>query len=185
MPSKLVHQKDKIVSHTLTYFKMITVRLLSKESQSDRADVLRVFLEAPSYIELPEDHPLSESDVENLFHDMPPEIEVAKKSVLGFYAGSNIVGCAEVIRSYPDDDSTWIGLFLFSEMYRGRGYGKEALELVIALACRWDCGRLQLAHLSTNLRGDVFLKREGFKEVRRFTSSKYPAEMIIMERSIA
>jgi RimJ/RimL family protein N-acetyltransferase len=115
---------------------------------------------------------------------MPPNTDVAKKSVFGFYAGADMIGCADVIRSYPANDCAWIGLLLFSEMHRGQGYGRDALALMIARAREWGCSRLQLATLSTNLRGVAFWQREGFKELRRASNPRFPAELIVMERTI-
>jgi RimJ/RimL family protein N-acetyltransferase len=107
-----------------------------------------------------------------------------RKSVFGFYVGPNMIGCADVIRSYPAGDCAWIGLLLFSETHTGRGYGKDALELLSALARSLDCRRLQLATLSANLRGVAFWRREGFKELRRVNNPRFPAELIVMERPI-
>jgi len=76
--------------------KMVTIRPLSSELHSDRADALRIFLAAPSYIELHEFRAPSEEGVEDRFQHMPPETVVAKKSVLGFQVGPDSIGCAEV-----------------------------------------------------------------------------------------
>lgn len=163
---------------------MISVRSLSSESQSDRANALRIFLEAPSYVELHECRPPSEEDVEDLFYGVPPKTDIRKKSVLGFYIGPDMIGCADVIRSYPTTDCAWIGLLLFSELHRGRGYGRAALTSVIALARKWDCNRIRLATLSTNLHGVAFWRREGFNELHRASYPRFPAELIVMERPI-
>ncbi|WP_407668574.1 GNAT family N-acetyltransferase [Paraburkholderia dilworthii] len=50
-----------------------------------------------------------------------------------------MVGCADVIRSYPTDDCAWIGLLLFSGAHQSRGYGKTALALINAIAREWGC----------------------------------------------
>ncbi|WP_186308704.1 GNAT family N-acetyltransferase [Paraburkholderia sp. BCC1885] len=163
---------------------MIDIRPLTSESHVDRADALRIFMEAPSYVELHESRSPSEADVDDLFFGAPPKTDISQKSVFGCYVGPDMVGCIDLIRSYPTSDCAWIGLLLFSELHRNRGYGKAALASVMALALEWDCSRIQLATLSTNLRGIAFWQREGFTELRRAHNPRFPAELIVMERRI-
>jgi RimJ/RimL family protein N-acetyltransferase len=95
-----------------------------------------------------------------------------------------MVGCVDVIRSYPTDDCAWIGLLLFSEMHQSRGYGKTALALVVAMAHEWGCSRVQLAAISTNSRAFAFWQRGGFKEAYRTISQRFIGEVVVMERPI-
>jgi GNAT superfamily N-acetyltransferase len=165
---------------------MISLRPLSADSSSDRADALRVFTEAPLFTEIHEARSPSEADVEDLFQGGPPGIDVAdKKSVFGFFVGSDMVGCADVIRGYPSDDCAWIGLLLFSEQHQGRGHGVAALTLIEIEARRWQCGRLQIATYEGNPRGHAFWHREGFKEIRRAPNKRLGGSFIVMERHIA
>jgi len=163
---------------------MLTIRPLTSGSHSDSANVLRVFLEAPSYTELVEGRPPSEEDVDDFFNGKPAGKDAADKSVLGVYVGLDMVGCADVIRSYPTDDCAWIGLLLFSEAHQSRGYGKTALALINEMAKDWDCRRLQLAAISTNPRALAFWQREGFEIVHRTTNPRFVGEVIAMERPI-
>lgn len=163
---------------------MLAVRPLSSESDSDCANVLRVFVEASSYTELVEGRPASAEDVDDFFYGKPTGKEEAEKWVFGFYVGPDMPGCADVIRAYPTDDCIWIGLLLFSDRHQGQGYGKAALALLDTMAREWGFRRAQLAVVSTNPRALAFWQREGFTEIRRATNQRFLGELIVMERAI-
>jgi RimJ/RimL family protein N-acetyltransferase len=163
---------------------MLTVRPLTSESASDCADVLRVFIEAPSYTKLVEGRLPSTEDVDDFFFGKPTATDAADKSVFGFCIGAEMIGCADVIRSYPTDDYIWIGLLLFSEAHQGQGYGQTALGLLIAMAREWGYRKVQLAAVSSNPRALAFWQREGFEEIRRTINRRFLGELIVMERAI-
>jgi RimJ/RimL family protein N-acetyltransferase len=107
---------------------MLTALPLTSESARDCANVLRVFMEAPSYTELVEGRSPSTEDVDDFFFGRPVGKDAAYKSVFGFFVGRDMIGCADVVRSYPADDCVWIGLMLFSEAHHGRGYGNGVAD---------------------------------------------------------
>jgi RimJ/RimL family protein N-acetyltransferase len=163
---------------------MLKALPLTSESASDCASVLRIFIEAPSYTELVEGRPPSTEDVDDFFFGKPVGTDVAHKSVFGFCVGQDMIGCADLVRSYPTDDCVWIGLMLFSEARQGRGYGKAALGLLIEMAGEWGYRSAQLAVVSTNPRAHAFWEREGFAEIRRASSPRFTGDLIVMERPI-
>lgn len=118
------------------------------------------------------------------FFGKPVGTDAAQKSVFGFFAGRDMIGCADVIRSYPTDDCIWIGLMLVTEANQGRGYGKAALNLLIEMAIEWSYRTAQLAVVSTNPRAYAFWQREGFEEIRRATSPRFNGDLIVMQRLI-
>lgn len=163
---------------------MLTVRPLTRKSHSDCANVFRIFIDAPSYTELVEGRSPSSEDVDDFFDGKPANKDAADKSVFGFYVGSEMVGCADVIRSCPTENCLWIGLLLFSEAHQGQGYGKTALALLNAMASEWGYIRVQLAVVSTNSRALAFWRREGFEEIRRTIDRRFVGELVVMERPI-
>jgi GNAT superfamily N-acetyltransferase len=163
---------------------MLTACPLTSESASDCANVLRVFMESPSYTELVEGRSPSTEDVDDFFFGKPAGKEAAYKSVFGFFVGRDMIGCADVIRSYPSDDSIWIGLMLLSEAHQGRGHGKAALALLVEMARERGYSMAQLAVVSTNRRAYAFWQREGFEEIRRASSPRFTGDLIVMQRPI-
>ncbi|MBR7944222.1 GNAT family N-acetyltransferase [Burkholderia cenocepacia] len=163
---------------------MLTARPLVSESASDCANVLLVFNEAPSYTELVEGRAPSPEDVDDFFFGKPAGTNAAQKSVFGFFAEREMIGCADVIRSYPTDDCIWIGLMPLTEARQGRGHGKAALKLLIEMAGEWGYRAAQLAVVSTNPRAHAFWQREGFEEIRRANSPRFTGDLIVMQRPI-
>lgn len=164
---------------------MLAVRALARESADDSAKVLRIFMEAPSYSRLVEGRPPSQADVSDFFDGMPPGKDASDKFSLGFHVGADMVGCADVIRSYPAKDGAFIGLLLFAEAHQGRGYGKHALHLIEKMAQNWGCTTLQLAVISTNPRALAFWQREGFEVLYRKSNPRFTGDVVVMERAIA
>ncbi|MCA7915706.1 GNAT family N-acetyltransferase [Burkholderia contaminans] len=145
---------------------------------------MRVFIGAPSYAELVEGRSPSAEDVDDFFFGKPAGTNAAQKTVFGFFVEQEMIGCADVIRSYPTDDCIWIGLMLLTEANQGRGYGKAALKLLIEMAGRWGYRAAQLAVVSTNSRAYAFWQREGFKEIRRASNPRFTGNLIVMQRPI-
>jgi GNAT superfamily N-acetyltransferase len=141
-------------------------------------------MEAPSYTHLVEGRPPSEADVDDFFEGMPPGKEATDKFTVGFCVGTDMVGCADVIRAHPANDCAFIGLLLFSEAHQSRGYGKTALSLIDEMARGWSCSKLQLAAISTNPRAFAFWQREGFEVLYRTNNPRFIGDVVVMERAI-
>ncbi|MBZ5789695.1 GNAT family N-acetyltransferase [Burkholderia contaminans] len=163
---------------------MLTIQRLSGESAGDRADVWRVFTEAPSYTQRVEGRLPTGEDVDDFFVGKPANKDAADKSVFGVFVDQQMIGCADVIRAYPNDDCIWIGLLLLSEAHQRRGYGKAALGLLLDMAREWGFRTVQLAVISTNPSAQAFWQREGFVEIRRTVNPRFTGDVIVMQRPI-
>jgi RimJ/RimL family protein N-acetyltransferase len=163
---------------------ILTLHPLTKTSPSDYANVLCIYRESPSYVELHEGRAPAEADADDFFDGKPDSKDHSDKAVYGLYADGEMIGCADLIRGFPTDDCAWIGLLLFSERHRNRGYGKQALMLIYAIAREWGCTKIQIATLALNLRGQAFWQREGFHERSRARNTRFPADLIVMERPV-
>lgn len=163
---------------------MLTLHRLSGESESDRANVRRVFFDSPSYTQRVEGRLPTEEDVDDFFVGKPAGKDAADKSVFGLFVGNDMIGCADVIRAYPTDDCLWIGLLLLSDGHRRRGYGKAAVALLAEMAREWGHRAVQLAVISTNPDAQAFWRREGFDEIRRTVNPRFTGDVIVMQRAI-
>ena len=113
---------------------------------------------------------------------LPPGKSMDDKFVLGIFLDGRLVGCAEVLRGYPEPEVAYIGLLLFAEAHQGQGLGRKALGEVFDLAAGWGCGKVQLAVIASNRRAHAFWSREGFTELRRKQVPKVTGEAIVMQR---
>ena len=106
-------------------------------------------------------------EAEATFLDLPPGKGPEDKVVLGFFEAEALVGCAEILRSYPDPSTAYLGLLLVSQAHQGRGLGRRILDRVDDLAAAWGCEWIRLAVISTNGKARRFWLRQGFQELTR------------------
>jgi GNAT superfamily N-acetyltransferase len=119
------------------------------------------------------------------FQSLPPGLRAEAKAVLGFFLEGTLVGCAELLRGYPEPGIAFIGLLLFAEAHQGAGLGHAALERVAAVAADWHCDALRLTVVATNGRALAFWRREGFREHHRKPVPGATGDGIVMERGRA
>jgi RimJ/RimL family protein N-acetyltransferase len=81
----------------------------------------------------------------------PPEVGYADKLVWGITLEDVMVGCADVIRGWPSNETAYIGLLLLTESHHGTGLVRRAYEAIEAQARQWPQVRtLRLAVVATN-----------------------------------
>src|SRR4051812_44803274 len=107
----------------------LELRLLVGHS-FEMQDLQRVLLSAPKYTEAVTGHPPGMAEAQSTFTALPPGKEYSDKFVLGIYLADRMIGCADIIRGYPDSGTAHIGLLLFTEKFQGKGYGSKALPLI-------------------------------------------------------
>ena len=161
----------------------MTVRQLHASSRADLRDVQQIHDAAPAFCLLVEGRLPPSTAAEELFAALPTGKTGADKFVLGFYSPAGAIGCADIIRGYPEPDVAFIGLLLFSESAQARGLGPIALQHIYALAAEWGCRRIRLAVIDKNERAASFWRREGFAELYRKPSPAHTGDAIVMERN--
>ena len=111
------------------------------------------------------------------------------KFVFGVYAGDEMIGCADVIRAFPDPSTAHIGLLLIVEAYQGRGFGAAAYRIIESYARDWPgCLRLRLGVVRTNARVLPFWHAMGFVETGELKPYRYnriESEVVILAKRIA
>jgi diamine N-acetyltransferase len=159
-----------------------SVRQLDATSEQDRRDVQSVHEGAAAFIQLVEGQPPAPTAAEELFAALPPGKTHGDKFVFGFYLDEQPIGCADVIRGYPEQEVAFIGLLVFVEAVQGRGFGPTALQEIYRIAASWGCRRIRLAVVDVNTRAFAFWQREGFTELFRKNAPGFVSEAIVMER---
>ncbi len=123
------------------------------------------------------------------FHALPEGKTFEDKFVLGvFNLEGSMVGCADLIRAYPNPETVMLGLLLITEDEQKRGYGKIAYEEIERLALSWEGTRkIRIGVIGTNGVVLPFWKSLGFAEtgVRRpYDFNGVISENIVLEKSI-
>ena len=163
----------------------LTYRLMQRTSESDLGALQQVLLATPAYSLLIEGKLPSPDAALNLVSELPPGKTLEDKFVLGFFMGTELAGCADVIRGYPTSDVAFLGLLLFAEPFQGKRLGAAALVHVESFSRTLECEVLRIAVIAHNKRARKFWEREGFVELYRKPSSQYAGEAIVMQRALA
>lgn len=83
----------------------------------------------------------------------------------GIYLNDEMVGCADVIRKYPTNDTALIGLLLISEKYQRQGIGRLAYGSLESVIRVWDgIKKIIIGVVITNDIVLPFWKSQGFIE---------------------
>ncbi|HSW09778.1 MAG TPA: GNAT family N-acetyltransferase, partial [Bacillota bacterium] len=106
----------------------VTIRPLKGE-RSEMGELQRVIEGAPTYAELVTGLPPGRADAQSMYTILPEGKSYEDKFVFGIYRGSEMVGCVDLIRGYPDASTAYCGLLLVSEEHQRRGIGRRAFEL--------------------------------------------------------
>jgi len=146
-----------------------------------------LILAAGDFTEITTGSPASEADVLSLFDDLPPGRTMADKFVLGFFAGTRLVGIADVVRGWNAPDKAIIGLLLFRPEARGRGYGRAALDRIELLTAAWpNMTRLRIGVDATHIAALAFWRHMGFAETGeiRPRTVPYAADILVFEKNL-
>jgi GNAT superfamily N-acetyltransferase len=163
---------------------MLKYRLLQHDNEADIDALYGLFQQAADYSLLVEGRLPTLQDARDELIELPPGKDLSDKFFGGFWMNDDLVGCAELIRGYPDPHIAYIGLMLFAATHQGQGLGVLAIEHLAELARSWQCDELRLAVIDKNLRALCFWQREGFRELYRKPVSSFTGDAIVMHKTL-
>jgi ribosomal protein S18 acetylase RimI-like enzyme len=153
-------------------------------------DYIVIRLEPTEESEIDRLEAINQSYVEMLAHNgVPPEIGVVRN---GFFAGDLpplpdasrekfdlftlktvddvCVGFLMDYRGYPQPEVCWISLLVIDRAHRGKGYGSQAIELLIQRLHNSGCTKLGIGVAMNNTEGLRFWTKVGFlKKIRTYS----------------
>lgn len=165
---------------------MIELKIL-KNSEEEIAEVQRVLEEAPTYSLNISGKPPSPEDAKEVFSSIAPGIDYKDKFVFGIYIDNNLVGCIDLCRGYPDELTVIIGLFLLSEKYQRKGFGRHAHEKLEDIIKEWKSfEKIRLGVLVSNQEVLPFWKKMGYKEINRkpYKHGDIETEIITLDKHL-
>lgn len=128
----------------------------------------------------------TESEAISLLEAIPPGLSEEDKYVFGFYIGNRLIGCADVVRAWPEEDIAYVGLILLVDECRGRGFGRKIFQLIESEVRSWsEVRKMRLAVLKTNDITEPFFKKMGFRptgEVRPYMYENLITENVFFEK---
>lgn len=168
-----------------TSTRSLILRRLNDDAPT-RAGLQRVHDASADFLHLVSGLAPSAGDVDGFFKDLPPGKGYDDKFSLGIYAaedeGGRLIGCADLVRGFPDPQTAYIGLLLLEPSARGRGLGAAAFEAIEAQASAWPGTRyLRLGVVATTPVAQVFWARMGFAP----TGIVKPHQLGVVESTVA
>lgn len=165
----------------------IQFRILT--GKADEVQSLQKVLEsAPSYsLKISGSLP-SSAEAQDLFVALPPGNDYSDKFVIGFYSDNKMFGCADIIRSFPNEKTAMIGLMLLSENYQAKGLGRIVYELIEKFCLSWpEIERARIGVAETNSLVLPFWEKMGFVktgERKPFSEGTVKCDNIVLEKQI-
>ena len=165
----------------------VKLRRLTGERSEVQA-VQEVIEAAPDYMYRITGLPPGNADGQSTFIALPENKSYEDKFVYGIYWEKQMVGCIDVIRAYPKDESAWLGLLLIAEPYQRRGIGTIAYELIENQIRAWPgIQSIGLSVVRTNEQVLPFWKKMGFVEtgvVKPYQYAQLTSEVIVLEKRL-
>ena len=151
-----------------------------------RAELQRVHDESADFLQLISGLAPGADDVEGFFKNLPPGKAYEDKFSLGIYAaerdGERLIGCADLVRGFPDPATAYIGLLLLEPAARGHGLGAEAFAALEAQVRSWSgMHSMRLGVVATTPVAQAFWTRMGFAP----TGIVKPHRLGVVESTVA
>ncbi|MBV9028712.1 MAG: GNAT family N-acetyltransferase [Pseudonocardiales bacterium] len=167
----------------------IDMRLLTGQPW-EMAALQKVLEGAPTYAERVTGRPPGAEEAQHLLSALPPGMTHDSKYVYGFMTdGTEMIGCADVIRGWPEACTALLSLLLLGEAHQGHGLGRSVYDLVEAKVRRWpEIDMIRIPVVRSNAAVLPFWRRMGFAEtgeVQPYAHDGLVSESIILTKPLS
>jgi GNAT superfamily N-acetyltransferase len=166
---------------------IVAIRLLEGEPQEMR-ELQRVVQEAPTYAHRVTGVPPGPAEAQSIYTVLPEGKSYDDKFVFGIHLGSEMVGCADLIRGYPDSATALLGLLLLSEKHQRKGIGRRAYVLLEEFIGGWGtCNRVRIGVVRANEEVMPFWSHLSFErtgEVKPYRCGSVQSETVVFEKRL-
>jgi len=133
-------------------------------------------------------HPPGPAEAQSTFSILPPDKSYEDKFVFGIYRDNEMIGCVDLIRSYPDRSTAMLGLLLLTPNTQRKGYGKFIYQRIEEIVKGWsDVRMIRIGVVGTNSHVLGFWEKMGFSDTtlrKPYRYDKLESEHIIYEKKI-
>lgn len=166
----------------------ITLRILHGD-RDEMTELQRVLESAPTYAERVTGGPPGHADAQSLYSVLPPNKGYEDKFVFGIDVDGTMIGCADLIRGYPDEHTAHLGLLLLAEGYRRKGFGSVAYHAIEDHVRLWGSPweRVRIGVVRTNQEVLSFWEKLGFVrtgEVKPYRYGNVASETIVLVKTL-
>ncbi|SJZ44618.1 Acetyltransferase (GNAT) family protein [Pilibacter termitis] len=97
---------------------------------------------------------------------LPPNCDLKQKQYFCLSQKNKIVAVVDVIESYPDPNTIWIGLLLIDKEQQGKNIGTKIVTGILSSAKLSGYKTVQLGVITNNLKALKFWEKQGFRSFR-------------------
>lgn len=124
---------------------------------------------------------VTKESIANDMNALPPGTSIDDKFYVGYFSNNELIAVMDLIFSYPNKNTAWIGLFMMNQDYQGKGNGSNIVEECVTHLKHLGFESIQLAFAKGNSQSEAFWKKNGFNKTgSESKNEKYTA--VIMQR---
>jgi len=162
-----------------------TVRLMG---QNDEAQIQALFESDPDYFRLVQGAPPGPAEAKDLLNELPAGKESRDKFVYAFVDRDGVAAALiDLLRSYPDDETWYLGLIFVAPTQRGIRLGTRVLDAICAHVRQQGGRALRLGVDHRNVRARALYERTGFhfiyERVRAYPNG-FESIIDVLERTL-
>jgi GNAT superfamily N-acetyltransferase len=98
----------------------------------------------------------------------PPGVPLSRKHYVGLFDGERLIAVMDVVDSYPDEDTAFIGFFMLARERQGRGVGSVIIADTLERLKAWGFTAVRLCIDEGNPQSTAFWQKNGFAVIERF-----------------
>lgn len=156
---------DVIMLHTEVFSKHYRVRPLTS---ADAENVLEVEKGNPQYYSYCPPAPTVQGFMDDLIA-LPPQKTMEDKYFFGYFERLNhesidgdLVAIIDLITSFPNPQTAFIGFFMMNEKYQGRGEGSKIIQELLEKLLEAGFEYVRLGYMKGNKQSKAFWEKNGF-----------------------
>ncbi len=122
-----------------------------------------------------------------LLEELPVGTDERNKYVFAVREGDELVGCADVLRGYPEPTTAFLGLLLIAESRQGEGLGRRVSSALESVMREWGCTKVRLAVVESNECALGFWSAVGFVDTGErvdYQNGRVDSLLILMEKRL-
>lgn len=149
----------------------------------------RIFMSIPSYAQkLTGQAPTEDYAKEILNKELPEGALAENRYFYGIYFNHDMVGCFDLIKSYPDEKSATLNLLVLDYEIHGAGLGSEAFKEIEKMVRDWQgFQRIRIPFVRTLDQVMPFWRKMGFRRTNETTPYEYGevrSKCVILDKNL-
>lgn len=126
---------------------------------------------------------VSEQSIFNDMRGLPPGKTLEDKYYVGYFEGGGLLAVLDFIRSFPKEDTAFLGFFMLDKARHNQGLGTEIISELCDYLRKIGCRAIRLGWIEGNRKAAHFWHKNGFIETgvkaREGTQTIVVAEKIL------